>query len=188
MATDPIYRIRTVFTGVAGAPYYSNLYFSSLGGTEEQARVAVYTLWQALATTLRSGMTGTVQADVPLIDPVTGDILNVNTGTDKITTFTNSTAPLPPSNQGLVRLLTGAFVGGRQVRGRTFIPGLTIGASTTAGAVTSAIQTQLNTNFATLVGTANADLVVWSRKNGLWNAVNAATTWGQFGSLRSRRD
>lgn len=183
-----MYRIRTLITGVAGSPWYTNLYFDQATGTPQQAVDAVQAFWSGNATTLAAPATWVVDGIVPVIDSATGDTISTFAVTQKTGTFSNSAGRAPSSLQGLARFRTGAYIGGREVRGRFFIPGFTIGAIGPGGSVSTAQVAQQNSLLATLVGTANADLVVWSKTNGQFFPVSAATLWDQFAVLRSRRD
>lgn len=183
-------RVRTIFTGVQGAPYYSNLYFTGdtlLDAQEAHAKVA--TFWNNARTHIRAGTSITIQGDVPEIDPATGDITVMHAVTPVNWLGTDSGEMLPPATQALVQFKTGSYVGGRQIRGRMFIPAQ-MESDNVAGLLGSGYITFLNGLLTTLlVPTASgAQPVVWSRTHGVDPIVTSATTWLQWAVLRSRRD
>lgn len=183
-----IYRVRTVFSGVPGTPYYSNLYFAAEGGTIAQARTAVNAFWEANKALISSNLQWIIENEVPSIDEATGDILSVAAdATSYQSAGTQSSSPLPYSQQFLVRTRTGAFSGGREIRGRVFIPGPTT-ISASAGAVVNTAASAINTNAAALVASANAQWVVWAKTKGEYAVINSTSVWNQFAVLRSRRD
>lgn len=183
-----MYRVRTVFTGTPGAPYLSTMYFAESGGTAQQAATAVGTFWGAVDSNLTNSINWATEADVALVNAATGAVTAAVATVPVTGTGALADAQLPRASQGLVRWLTGIYVGGRQIRGRTFIPGVTEGGNTTDGLITPALQGVIDAAAATLIASANADLEVWSRALGQSNVATVGTTWSEFAILRSRRD
>jgi hypothetical protein len=187
-----INRIRTVLTGVGGSPWYSNLYFDPSLGVGANAFIeAVYNFWSACSPYLASSTHYTIQGDVPTIDSATGNILSLEqlTGGDGGGTGNSSVAP--PVLQALLETRTGTFQGGREIRGRINVPGLTSTVLASDGTLTS----EAGEGFASAAealgnGAAGGDphLVVWSRKTGLCPAVSVITVQDKLAVLRSRRD
>lgn len=182
-------RIRTVFTGVAGSPYYSNLYFSN--GTDAEILNAVNRVrafWNVLATTLRNGMSAQVLGEVVTIDPVTGNIIAVQqVAAPAAVNYTGTGDALPPQTQVMLTFNTGSYAGGRQVRGRCFIPGWTETANQVDGTLTGSYPTDITTAAATMRTGAPAQ-VVWSRKNGTIVPVTGASVARKWATLKTRRD
>lgn len=183
-----MYRVRTVFTGVAGAPWYSNLYFDDQApGGAEAAVQAVADFWQAIYIRISALIDWTVEGDVTVISPGTGEI----TGIFPVASITSGGGAagelLPLSSQGLIRFSTGAYVGGREIRGRMFVPGLTE-ADSGQGVPTSDILTELNEAAEDLVNDPDSQLVVYSRKNFIQSPVVSAGAAPYWAVLRSRRD
>lgn len=182
-----MYRITTVTTGYAGAPYYSNHFFDIAPGTPAQAHAAVTTFWLEAASAISSGSTMTVQSDVPTIDTTDGHIVSVASVPPQVVPGQLAPGtPLPASQQLLVQLRTGVYLGGRQLRGRLFIMGQTV-AGMANGRPAAATITDLNAAAATLVANANAQWVVWSKLGGVAHPITSATTWNEYAVLRSRR-
>lgn len=196
-------RVRTVFTGVAGSPYYSNLYFLGLAiGADAQAAVDnVDVFWTSLASVMNIGLVGEIEAEVPVLDDTTGEIVSVFTTTGGVVDPTSADGALPWATQGLVRLATSGFIEGRRVRGRINIPGLGE-ASSDGGAPGTSIKASMQAAIDGLVDATDSTLVVWSRPKpvvpptdpptydrlGSSYVVTSASVWDKWAQLRSRRD
>lgn len=184
-------RVRTVLTGLAGAPYLSTMYFNenNLSANPAQAAVtAVGVFWNALDDTLPAALSWATEAEVAHVDEATGDVTSVDvttpvTGSGSINAVLHS-----PAVQGLIRWQTGAFINGRRIQGRTFIPGMSNSTSTSSGTPTSTFQTLMTNTANTLAASPLAPLIIWSRTNGAVRDVTGGSGWGQFAVLRSRRD
>lgn len=184
-----MFRVRTVFTGVAGSPYYSNFYFAGAGSTLAQGVVSdVRGMWADLASNFGTPMVIAIDPDVPDINPVTGDIQGVTVTDPGATIQCQSVAEkLPTFTQMLVTFNTNEYRGGRQVRGRCFIPGWTIAANTDNGLPDAAYRATVQADFNVLAET-DSPQVVWSRKYGEALQVTSHSTGTQWAVLRSRRD
>lgn len=187
-----MYRVRTVFDGMQGAPWLNTLYFDQGGGTAQQAVTAVGNFWGAVDALIDSEVNWRTEADVTDINPLTGQPTSVIQTTPVTGTGAAVGDALPVATQALVRWRTGFFSNGRERRGRTFVPAL-VEASGDNGKLLAASQTTIQTAAAALIADVNSILVVWSRPdlptlNGGFSAVTASSVWEQFAVLRSRRD
>lgn len=184
-------RVDTEWSGVPGTPYYTSLHF--LGSTEEEAsaaHAAVVALWDAVDTRWRHDLVATVLPEVSVVDEASGDTT---------ATFLETAVPRPGGTngarqplvcQGLVRLRTGTYVGGREIRGKVFMPG-TLDQDDTDGIPSTSYRTSLDAGFGALVSSAaglGIPLVVYSPTNGQAGVVTGVSTWNQWAILRSRRD
>lgn len=183
-----MYRVRTVFGGVAGSPWYSNLFFDDQdAGGAEGAVQAVADFWEDLRPDIRSGLSWTVEGDVAIISPGTGEMEGVFPVGAVTGSGMGPEELLPTATQGLLRLRTGAYVGGREVRGRVNVPGLTEAASSSGVPIPTFIG-RLSSAGANLVDHPDATLMVYSRKNFIASPVVSATAAPYWAVLRSRRD
>lgn len=185
-----ISRIRTVFTGVAGTPWYSNLYIDGDGEQSEAAVEAVGEFWDAVGTVIVSQVQWEVEGEVAQIDTVSGNITGITSVDSVESAGVAGFDPLPFATQALLRLRTGEYVGGREVRGRLNIPGL-LEANNAGGRPDSNLRNLINdaADQYLLGGDGlNGALVVWSRKNGTAPFVSSASCWTEWAVLRSRRD
>lgn len=183
-----MYRVRTTFTGVTGTPYLNTLYFFASGGTAQQAATAAGNFWGTVDNNMVNTVSWTTDSEVPTIDPATGEITLLTAVTPVTGVGTLSGAQLPLVTQGLVRWRTGAFAGCREIRGRTFIPGLSELGNNTNGTPESTLVSAVNTAASALISDASSTFAVYSRKLGNETAVVSGSCWTQWASLRSRRD
>lgn len=185
-----IFRIRTTWQGVAGTPYYTNLYFTDTGtnGPPLAAASAVDTMFENIAGNISNGLDWTVEGDVPVIDDATG-ILTGSWGVgNRFGNGTNVSELLPRQAQGMIRWETGVVVGGRRLRGRTFVPGPTEPLNEVGGNPVSGYVDGLEGTGEFLRDSPNCELRVYSpthHTSAVVTAVSAANYWA---TLRSRRD
>jgi hypothetical protein len=184
---DTVYRVRTQIIGGAGGSELSTHYFSIIGGlTAANANAAVGAFWLALKPYISQTLTMRTEAEVVEVDPLTGNA----TGAVAVTPVSNvgtATGNLcPNAAQGLVRWRTGTFVGGKEIRGRTFIPGPTV-THLGAGVPTSTYINAVSAAAAALIADANSDFMIYSRKNAEQVPALTGSCWEQFAILRSRR-
>nr|CRY96190.1 hypothetical protein [uncultured prokaryote] len=182
-------RVVTVLTGKPGSPWYSTLYFEGAISTEAQDAVdQVDVLWGNLTSVMVAGITATIEPFVASIDPATGDVIGGFVTTPAAPQVGDATGSmLPGASQVQQNLLTGVYVGGRNIRGKMYIPGLPASYSDLSGRVDATVPATMAIAFDALLADG-PDLVVWSRKNGATYAVSDTTTSPNFASLRSRRD
>lgn len=194
----PLDRVRTVIDGVAGAPFYTNVYFSNASGANQAQQVIdkMRAFWDVIKGTILTGLTGTIEGEVPVIDPVNGKMTGVHTGTPYNFTATGVGTAMPGYVQGLVRLHTGGFVNGHNVHGRIFIPG-NLEENNATGRPSSPYLTLLQ-QAATALNTPPPVLQVWARplkapgtgtilREGSQHTVISTSTWAEWAVLRSRR-
>lgn len=183
-----MFRITTLLTGapVTGGGI-QQFYFLDGDGTGPAAHAAAASFWGDMGAAMSSGVTMTVLPEIEIVDSATGNITGLET-TDQVT-LTGSAGGdvLPNATQGLIRWRTGSFVNGREVRGRTFLPGM-LEANNTAGKPASGTVSVLTTAAQDLVGDPNSTLVIYSRTNHASRVVTGASMWSEWAQLRSRRD
>jgi hypothetical protein len=195
-------RIRTVFTGVAGTPWYSNLYFLNDGGTSIAATATTWVtaFWNSLDNQMGAGISWATDPEVPTFNQATGKI----TKTDAVTPGTGTSSGvgevLPYATQLLIRLVTDEFVNGRRVRGRIFVPA-PLEADNVSGLPGASIRTPAQTAINTLITSSTSTLAIWSRpfagdpenpnnpaRIGTQHVVDLGQVWTQWAVLRSRRN
>lgn len=183
-----MYRVRTVFTGATGSPWVNTLYFDEPAGTAQAAANAAAVFWQAVDSVMHTSIAWSTEADVVQVNEQTGLATGVISTEQSSGAGATGTDMLPPATQALVRLLTGVFNDGRQVRGRIFIPGLTEAANTSGGNVEGTTALTIRTAAEALIEDTGSELLVWSRSAGNSFNVTGVSLWSQFAVLRSRRD
>lgn len=182
-----LWRVTQVVTGVAGSPYYITGYFDAVAGTAQQAADAWRNLLGTTSTIYRSGLSFSAISTIDEFDPTTGNIVGQVPVTVASLAFIGGTDALPAATSLLLRWRTGQYAGGKEVRGRTNIPGLPSSANA-LGLPSSAITSAFQTRQTALLALANAHHVVYSPKNAGACVTTSGTPWGQWAVLRSRRD
>jgi len=184
-----MYRIRTVHTGVAGSPFYTNMFFASDGTlpTAQDCVNAVDTFWDGLNLRLTSAMTGVIGPGTTEIDAVTGQPVFVQPTTQAVQSYANTVEQLPHFTQGLIRWNTGVFNNGRQIIGHTFIPGFCEDHNTAIGTPTAAAIASMQNAADALIADSGNIMVVYSRVNASPAVVTSASVSGNWGILASRR-
>lgn len=179
-------RVTTQWVAFQGAPYYSTMFFDGSLSTEAQNAVtAVAQFWTTIADRINSDTDATVLGEVQVVDPATGETTAQYDVGNEAVASTAANTPLPWSTQGLVQWRTGVFLGGRQVRGRTFIPTPTE-QDNDIGRPGTAYKADVDAAALTLV--TGSGLVVWSRAHGQAVEVSSGACWDQWAYLGSRRD
>jgi hypothetical protein len=158
-------RVQTVWSGVAGAPYYTNLYCIGPLSTNNGNDLA--TAWRAfllsMGATLSSGLVATIDPELLEFNETDGTVTSAGTTVQTPQTFTSAGDQLPHSSQALIQWTTNGLVHNRRVRGRTFIPGALEGHNSATGTPASIIGTPLQTAIDTLLSTMSGRMRIWSR-------------------------
>lgn len=181
-------RIRTIFSGVQGSPWVSTMFF---GGTEDQtaannANAAVGVFWNAVDTLMDTSVVWTTSSEVARIG-----LDGAQTGLFAVTPVASQgqsvADALPWATQAVIKWRTGSFLGGRELRGRTFVPGLTEATASEGSPSVGTVNT-INAAAAALIADANSEFLVWSRRYAASSQASSGSTWTQWGVMRSRRD
>lgn len=181
-----MYRVRTSITGSPGGAELSTMFFDASTGTRQDAADAVRAFWLTLAGRIKSGVTATVEPDVYTVDAATGHATASGTTSTAAVLGTASGELLPNASQGLARWHTGVFISGRELQGRTFIPGAVTG-DNVAGAPGPTYKTTLQTAITNLSSSGPITFGIYSRKNGVFYEATSGSPWTQWAVLRSRR-
>lgn len=181
-------RVRVVFTSsLGGAPYLATHYFIH-GDTQAAADAAVAAtgaFWGAVDAFMDNQTGWATEAEVAVLSTA-GVLEGILATTPATGTGGVAGQALPKVSQGLIRWITPAFISGRRLRGRTFVPSLST-ASNNDGVLAGATITGLNAAAAAFIADATTTLAVWSKTSSTAANVASATTWSEFASMRSRR-
>lgn len=184
-----VWRYRVELAGLAGGPGLMTFHFGPTIGTADPqdcvdavaAFIAAIDVFVSTAITFNGGN------EMEVIEMTTDQ----QTGSLAVTGFTqagdDSATALPPATQMLVRWTTDAFLSGRRVQGKTFLPGFCEDSNETAGTPQGAVVTAVQAAAQTLAD-AGVGLVVYSRTNGQAAAVEGASVWTKWAILSGRRD
>lgn len=195
-----MYRIRAVSDGWQGGPGLTQWYFNDgSGGTTSGGGQAldivnrVHGALSASTTLWSSDLTWTINPDVDILEPETGDLVDTYSVTAPSPVVGSASGTLGPADSGLcMHFHTNDIVTSHRVRGRTFLVPLGSGLqgtpapnSGTRAAVVALGDALKDT------GTTPAQLVVWHRKKGALagssHEVTSVTCSATFCVLRSRR-
>lgn len=183
-----MYRVRTSISGPHGAPYLNTAYFNVVGGlTAANAVADLHTFWEAIKGQISNQLVLTTEAEVAEIDIATGDVTGLVATAGATTTGIQESEAVPFATQGLLRWRTGVFVGGREVRGRWFIPGV-CEAVNSLGVPLASYRSTIDAAAAALIASSVSDLMIYSRKNRDAVPAITGTVWTDWAVLRSRRD
>ena len=177
-------RLRINWTGLNSG--FSVMHSGDALASAQAAADAVEDWLNALSPYIAAAQSFQVDPEAEEVDPVTGNV----TGVASVTTITQtgdfSVAPVPQAAQALVRWRTGEYVAGREIRGRTFIPGIAGSQTSTTGELVPATLAGMQTaSTAFLTASGHG---IWSPKNGQFELALTASVWSEFAVMRSRRD
>lgn len=178
-------RVQAVWTGPGGTPYLSTFNFQ--GDTQLEADNAVTAVGNFLGTvdnSIDTGISWATNAEVLRWSDSTLEPTGIRNTTPATGSGSSAGVGAPYASQGLVRWRTGVFIGGREVRGRLFLPHLV---HTGDGVVSAATVSAVNTACATLIADPNSVLIVASRRHLTGAPVVSGSLWNQYATLRSRR-
>lgn len=182
-------RIRTGFTGVPGTPWLSNFYFDEDLANAQVCADTAASFWEQAQLAMSSLIDWAQDGVATVLDPATGEPTDVASYTPNTGDGQGSGDMLPASTQLLITWRTGVFAGGRELRGKTFVPGLVSSTNDNDGTIDEGVVTQFAGYADDLLTTpGNAQIVVWSRKNGTTPQVTGSRITNEWAVLRSRRD
>lgn len=182
-----MYRVRTGITGGPGGPFLSTMFFDVIGGlTAANANAAAGAFWTAIKAVSSSALTFTTESEVATVDIATGQVTGLLPVTPISVVGVDPADPLPFATQALIRWHTGVFTAGREIRGRTFVPGATEQYNV-SGVPRADYKAALDAAATTLIGAVGAELMTYSRKNHDAAPVISGSTWSEWAVLRSRR-
>lgn len=182
-------RLRWVWTGVAGTPWYTNLYVAgdSLGEAQAQADLQ-QDFFTGFSFQLSSNITIALDPFVPVVDASDGQIqAGYTVNTPPAVTGQEGGDMLPRQANSLTTFSTGVYVGGRQIKGKCFLGGYTVASSDGDGHYDETRRNAVELQWQTYID-GGSTLVVWSKKNGASAAVTDATVAQQWATINSRRD
>lgn len=183
-------RVRVVFAGVPGTPWLATHYFSGdgTGGEAQLAVDAVRDFWLAVDNFMVNTVSWSTESAVAVMTTSPGTVTGLISTTVRSGAGGTAATLLPGMTNWIVNWRTGSFSGGRELRGKTYVPGPTESDNDTNGVPSGGSRTAIQTAADTLHAVATPSLQVWSRKNGVSSGVIAASVPAKWGSLRSRRD
>lgn len=181
-----IRRVRTDWSGLPGGPALTTTYFPSVMSAAN-AIAFMTAFWTSLNSRIANDGQWTVLADTELIDDATGNIIGVESGVLQSGAGTDAGAMLSIGTQGLLNLRTGIYIGGRELRGKLYVPVPTTNANddgVPSAAYLAALQTAYN---AGQVAGGGLPAVVYSPTNSTSRSSTAQSPSPYWARLRSRQ-
>lgn len=197
-------RVQTTWSGVAGTPYYTNLY--AIGplsaGNGGDLADAWHQFLLSMSNQLASGLLATIDPELLEFDETTGNVTGAGNTIQTPVGFSAAGDQLPHSQQALIRWTTNGIVHNRRVRGRTFIPGVLETQNSPTGTPAALIGTPLQSAIDAMLVTMSGRMRIWSqpfagstdpdrpnppRPGSAW-PIQAGSVAPFWAVLRSRRD
>lgn len=188
------------WTGFAGAPGYTNLYFgNSTPGTISQAvvdnaLVKVDAFIAATVLRVPTTVTRAIDPSIEIIDDTNGQLERFMAGTIPAPRVGTGTGAYAAPAGAVISWYTNAVRNGRRIRGRTFLVPIANGALEADGSLQPAALTDLRTAADNLrAATGDSRLVIWGRPTapGATDGVSAEVASSQvpdrIAVLTSRR-
>lgn len=191
-----LYHVTARWTGFPGAPGYSNFYLGTtdpLAEGAQEAADAVAEFFDSIKAFFSNTIVIRVLTEVETIDDATGDLVDTIPVVPSISSTTGTSASGFSGPTGfLINWKTAAVVGGRRLRGKTFLVPGAFNQFEADGTITAGALTILNNAanaYRTHVGIAP---VVWHRPvggaGGSSAPITSASAPDKAVVLRSRRD
>ncbi len=151
------------WTGFPGGPGYTNFYFT----TDVGGGAALQTFFAAVAPMLPSTVKIQVPSSGPQLNPLTGEQTGVWTTASHPQIAGLAGGKYSAASGACVTWVTGVFVRGRRVRGRTFLVPLESGCYAPDGTIDDGTRTIMNAAVATFVTATSPGhcIYVRNRKN-----------------------
>lgn len=178
-----IHQVRVAWTGAKGLPGVSTFYCT---GTMETFRAALHNFFNADKSLYPSSVTITIPSTGSDINSDTGLVTGVWTsGTDDAIACTGTGAYAAPAGM-VVNWHTGIYVGGRELRGKTFLVPMITTTFQSDGSLNDTDRAGVETDANTLADTT-ASMVIYSRSTNTIASVASASVPDLVAVLRSRR-
>lgn len=160
MSVANIQRIRVVWSNFPGAPGYSNFYAQDTPPNTLNAALRVF--FDSVKALVAGSAVFTFPTASDTIDMSNGKIVGQVPLTAVATVTATGSGNFSGGSGAVVDWLTGSFVRGRRLRGRTFLVPLTQGTQDSNGSLATASQTTIQTAATALVTAAGGTMHIYS--------------------------
>lgn len=193
-------RVQTIWTGVTGSPYYTNLYVVGPLSTNNGNDLA--NAWRTFLVSFQAhfqtGLSAQINPELLEFNEADGVVTGAGSTTQLAVAGTGAGDVLPRANQGLIRWRTGGIVHNRRVRGRTFLPGAIEADNAGTAVPSSGYIAAADAAAVALLSTMTTRLRVWAQpfegsptnpaRSGSAHEIIQGSTAPYWAVLRSRRD
>jgi hypothetical protein len=179
-------RIRVIWSSPTSDTWVSTFWFQA-ADTASSCASAVVTFANAIKGKIGNAVTGALDPSCYTIDLATMKPTGITAVSGTISGVGASGDVLPYSTQGLMRLRTGVFVNGREMRGRLFLPA-PAEVDNDSGFPLSSYQTSMAAAGNALVADAGTNWSILSRRYAALTTISSVSVKNNWAVLRSRRD
>ena len=178
------------WTTASGGGKVSVLNFHDTSSVVAQ-RAAINTFYDALASVLSNQVSWSIAQSGREFNNATGALTGEwSDSTNHVGAGSNTGQSVADASQVLIRWNSGVVVGGRFVKGRTYIPGLSV-ANLSSGNLSSSANTVFANAAAAFLATSGVEFAVYHRPvngaGGQLLAAESATVWNELAVLLRRR-
>jgi hypothetical protein len=181
---DTMIRLQLNWTGLNQG--FSLFHFDGDETAGSASASALATMIGAWDTLMVPAQTWSIDPEGLEVDIGTGQTLSVFPVTTASGAGANAGTPVPQAASVLMRWRTGVFTAGREIRGRTFIPGMNQSQVSAQGEVLAGARTSLDSAANTFISTT--DFGIYSPTHSTFATVATASAWSEYAVLRSRRE
>jgi hypothetical protein len=180
-------RVRTTLTGFIGAPGVATMHCHDAA----TFRASLGTFWLGVRDFMPDSVILTVESSGDVFESTTGELTGSwSDGTDAILPGTETGVYAAPAG-AVVNWQTSTVLGGKRLRGKTFLVPLAADHYETDGSILTGSLTTLRGHAATLVTATASNFTVWKRPvapgSGGFGDVTGSTMPDMVAILRSRR-
>lgn len=179
-----LYQVRVAWTGAGGLPGVTTHYLQHMDG---QALADLRAFYAVVGTAVPIGVAIQIPGDGTTVDTTTGLVNGVWSATKPAVVSGSVAGGYAAPAGACVWWNTGAYVDGRQVRGKTFLVPLASAVYDGDGTMKPATVTSFQNAAATLIASTGV-LTIYARKSAGSVSVLTATVSDKIAVLRSRRD
>lgn len=183
------------WNGPGHTPKQSVLHFS--GGVLSGAWASINAMLDLLMPLVSTEYTAQLATEYKILDTATGTLTGVGGVSSRpLKTGTSAGGEMvADATMGLMRFQTDGIVAGKRVRGRLFVPGITVDHLENGNLVPSSVTTLA---FAAASLAAGSQMVIWARplkdpasgavlRPGTTHDISGGTAWDELAVLRRRR-
>lgn len=186
-----LYEIKTFWSAENSPGGESIMYFRDGTATLDFLRASIDAMYSAVAVRFDNLTTWSVAQNGNIVDETTGTLVDEwSSGNDYSGNGSASGQPVPNGTQLLIRWNPQVIIGGRRLKGRTYVPGLA-SLAMDAGQVLAGVVSDFQAAADQFIDDCAGQFVTWRRPvNGAGGAsasVITASIWNEWAVQRRRR-
>lgn len=180
--------VRVTYSGGPAGDWLTQFRIDRLLGSDAQDSVdTVQAFFTALRDVMSNQISVHVSGSVEILDPSSGEPTGIDSVTSRVVSPTADSNALPWQTQGLILWNTGTWIGGRQVRGRTFVPAAVENNNSSGGQPDATYLSTLATAAAVISSATTCTPGIFSRKHPNMYPIVSHTVEDHWAVMRTRR-